>query len=150
MNATQGILLIHVNIPQIVAHFKNHTFHGILTLGMTGDGELHQKFIAIRANTVGYGCAAIDSEPGLALDRLSTPGTVEFQQERILKDFIPGVVLLTSGLLCEYFGGVLADILIQIQMVADFCSVSGIVQRVMSFVSLLFQEHQGSFEGILL
>ena len=92
MDAEQSVFLVHVNIPQIIAHFKNHPFYGVLSLGVTGNRELNQELISVRADTVGDRSATIQRKPGFTLDALPAPGTVEFQQERILKDFIPGVV----------------------------------------------------------
>lgn len=59
MHTHNSFLLIHVDIPQVIAHLEDDSLPGIYPVIMADNRQLHQKFIALRAKAMGKVCTAI-------------------------------------------------------------------------------------------
>ena len=58
VHAEDSLFLIHVNIPQVIAHFKDDALCGVFAPLMINNGKLDQKFVAVGTNAIGHGGAA--------------------------------------------------------------------------------------------
>ena len=91
------------------------------------EGQLQQKFCPILTFPIGHITATGELEPGFAGDRPTAPGTGDVFQLGISQSGLAVFVDHTAGCLCKDLGGVLLQVFLKREALADGGGVFGIV-----------------------